>query len=315
MIDYIIANKEWIFSGFGGSVVLLVCGWLFKRDKQQSAAAAPPLPSTEVIKAPAPDPQSTSQQSEVAGMVKRFNQLLQLMNQNKTWNPYTIAGLAQRMKLNSVGELESVFSGAREPDFVFIDQFCHCFGVNREWLIEGKSAPFRNAVGTHYDPLSYLEEIERDKPERIWFIRSQSEVGEVFILLKLTDWRYKVLPRVWHISDHVGAGGRSQIFGFYRLIQELLKKEYYLKCGGRILPESDFDNLLNGTVFAGAIIDVNLQENPWWDDFMDITHKYPIAKNYQANYGKGFIAAQLTVRWQLEELAKRESVVTQKDEI
>lgn len=311
MIDYILSNKEWIFSGAGVSIILLVGGWLFKRYGRSLPAAENAVSNllavrVEVIQALSPAVNVIQPESEVAGIVKRFNQVLALMNEKRTHGKYTIASLAQLMKLHSIGELESVFLGSREPSFEFIDHFCACFGVNREWPIEGKSSPFDNSEETPYDPLEYLGEIENTKPERIYFIRSESPVGEVFILLKFADWKYKILSCVWHISDHVGAGGKSQIFGMYKLILALRDRHHGLSCGGRVLSKSEFSSLLSGNVFPGSIIDFSDQENPWWDDFTDVHHKYPISSRYESWYGKGFMEAQSIVRWKLKELSERQ---------
>lgn len=310
MIDYILSNKEWIFSGAGGSVILLIIGRVFKRYGQRTPQTENPANNlsavrVEVVHVPTLIADAISSESEVAGIVKRFNQVLALMNEKRTYGKYTIASLAQLMKLHSVGELESVFLGSREPSFEFIGHFCTCFGVNREWLIEGKSGPFCNSEGTHFDPLEYLDEIESAKPERIYFIRSESRVGEVFILLKLADWRYRILGRVWHISDHVGAGGQSQIFGMYKLIMALRDRHYGISCGGRVLNERGFRSLLSGNIFPGSIIDFPNQENPWWDDFTDVHHKYPVSSSYESWYGRGFMEAQAIVRWKLKELSER----------
>ena len=310
MIKYILTNKEWIFSGVGVSAILVIGGWLFRRYRPVSPSAqSSNLPSVriEFVHAQAAAEKAINSKSEVAGIVARFNQILELMNEKRSYGKYTIAGLAQLMKLHSVGELESIFLGSREPSFEFIDHFCSAFGINRNWLIEGKSTPYSSPEGTNFDPFDYLSEIEGLKPGRIYFIRSDSPVGEVFILLKLADWKYRIISRVWHISDHVGAGGQSQIFGMYKLILALQKNQYSFSCGGRILRKDEFDKLLSGNIFPGSAIEFPTQENPWWDDFVDVHHKYPISSNYESWYGKGFMAAQSIVRWKLKELAERES--------
>jgi transcriptional regulator with XRE-family HTH domain len=309
VVEYILTNKEWIFSGAGVSAMLIAGGWLFNRQRPVSPPAPSGNPSSvrvELVHSQPTTKNAIQPKSEVAGIVKRFNQILTLMNEKRSYGKYTIASLAQLMKLHSVGELESVFLGNREPSFDFIDHFCACFGVNRDWLIEGKSNPFRSSEKTNYDPLEYLSEIENINPERIYFIRSESAIGEVFILLKLADWKYKIVSRVWHISDHVGAGGQSQIFGLYKLILALQKSPHRLNCGGRILREADFDNLLSGNAFPGSIIEFPNQENPWWDDFIDVHHTYPISSSYESWYGKGFMEAQSTVRSKLRNMAERE---------
>lgn len=284
--------------------MLIVGGWLLKRFRSEPITAQPISASrvqVEVFESQPIAAKRIQPNSEVASIVKRFNQVLDLLNENRTYGKYTIAGLAQLMKLHSVGELECVFIGTQEPSFEFIDHFCTTFGVNRNWLIEGKEAPFREHERTHYDPLSYFAEIEARSPTRIYFIRSASEVGEVFLLLQLSDCKYKIISRVWHISGHVGAGGQSQIFGMYQLILALQKSRLIGLCGGRILAEDKFNKLLSGNVFPGSIIEFPAQENSWWDDFVDVHHRYPISSRYESLYGNGFMVAQSIVRWKLKE--------------
>lgn len=310
MIDFILKNKEWLFSGAGVSAILVFGAWLLKRSRSEPNSAQPSPTSTvrvQVFQTQALPAKDIHPNSEVASIVKRFNQVLDLLNEKRPYGKYTIAGLAQLMKLHSVGELEGVFLGSQEPSFEFIDHFCATFGVNRNWLIEGKEAPFRESERTHYDPLDYLDEIEALAPNRLFFIRSASEVGEVFLLLKLSDYKYKIISRVWHISDHVGDGGQSQIFGMYRLILALRNSRLSSTCGGRILPKDKFNDLLNGNVFPGSVIEFPAQENPWWDDFVDVHHKYPISSSYESWYGKGFMAAQSIVRRKLKENSERQS--------
>jgi hypothetical protein len=61
-------------------------------------------------------------------------------------------------------------------------------------------------------PLNYFDEIKCLKPERIFFIMCNSAARETFIILKFSDWKYKVLRYMWNISDHVGDSGQAQIF-------------------------------------------------------------------------------------------------------
>lgn len=310
MLEYIINNKDWIFSGAGVSAILIVGGWLFRSSKPKITLGQSSTPSSvrvEVIQNSSLPSKNIQPESEVANIVKRFNQILDRMNAKRNYEKYTIAGLAQLMKLHTIGELESVFLGSREPSFEFINHFCETFGVNRSWLIEGKEAPFRDQDETHYDPLEYLSEITKLAPNRIYFIRSASKVGEVFLLLKFSDHKYKIINRVWHISDHVGAGGQSQILGMYQLILALQKSQLSSLCGGRILQGDIFNDLLSGEIFPGSIIDFPAQENPWWDDFVDVYHKYPISSNYASWYGNGLMAAQSIVRSKLKEITERQS--------
>jgi hypothetical protein len=116
-----------------------------------------------------------------------------------------------------------------------MDHFCFNFGINRDWLIEGKETPYSNHDALQFDPCDYLAEILNSNPERIFFILCRSEVGEAFLILKFFDWRYKILRKIWHISNHVGGSGQGQIIGMYRLINSLRDKGLSHKCMGQIV--------------------------------------------------------------------------------
>jgi len=238
--------------------------------------------------------------TEVELLAARFKKSLELMNEGNSYSPFTIAKLAQLMKLHKIGELEKVFNGEEEPSFEFISHFCSTFGINKNWLIHGQGSPYSNQERTNFDPLEYYSEIVRENPNRIYFIMNNSDIGEAFILLELSDFKYKILQRIWHVSSHVGGGGRSQIYGLYKLIKKLKQNGHSFKCGGRILEPKVFERLFSGNVFPDAILSRPSYENPWWDDFTDVHGKYPISSNYEEWYGKGFSYAQSVVRERIE---------------
>lgn len=258
------------------------------------------------------DPE-TKEPTEVELVATRFRESLELMNEGNSYSPFTIAKLAQLMKLHKIGELERVFNAEEEPSFEFISHFCNTFGINKNWLVHGQGFPYSNQEQTNFDPLAYYSEIERENPNRIYFIMNNSEIGEVFILLELSDFKYKIFQRTWHVSSHVGGGGRSQIYGLYKLIKKLKKNDYSLKCGGRILEPEIFDKLLSGRVFPDAVLSRPSYENPWWDDFTDVYGKYPISSNYEEWYGKGFSYAQSVVREKLESQSANKSIQSTAD--
>jgi hypothetical protein len=293
---------EWLFSGSGASLI----AWFLGRQKDKAPTNTQHNSSVvrrEVVNTKPPPVKNITTNSEVARIVGRFNQVLILFNAENS-RKYSIAELADLMKLASVGELESVFLGTREPPIPFIDHFCDTFGVSRSWILKGSDSPFYIPETDRYNPLEYLPLLKSQLPIRIYFIRSKSAIGEVFLVLKLSDHKYKVIQRIWHISEHVGAGGRSQIFGMYQLIIALKASQFSNACGGRTLPEDKFNELFSGNVFPGTVINEQKYTDSWWDDFTDVRHEYPISRTYETYYGKGFIEAQSIVLWKLDEIAK-----------
>lgn len=304
-IIVLIASLLWLtfepgFEPFIGTLtsILTLIGLSIKSSKSNKNEIEAEGDSQKRIEAD-PDPKEPT---EVELVASRFRKLLELMNEGNSYSPLTIAKLAQLMNLHKIGELERVFSADEEPSFEFISHFCNTFGIHKNWLIHGQGDPYcSNQDQTNFDPLAYYSEIEKENPNRIYFIMNDSEIGEVFILLKLSDFKYKIFRRTWHVSSHVGGGGRSQIYGLYKLIRKLKKNDYRLKCSGRILKPEVFEKLLSGRVFPDSVLSRSSHENPWWDDFTDVYGKHPISSNYEEWYGKGFSYAQSVVREKLED--------------
>lgn len=300
MLDYILENKEWLFSGVGVVIVTFLLSTLFRsknQDKKIDSTDIPPI-STQSI----PHIKEIKEDTEVEKVAKRFKETLDLMNGGRDYSKFTIPQLAQIMKLHKISELENVFTGREEPTFDFIEHYSNTFGINKQWLIEGKGSPYSNEFRTHSDPMGYLSEITELNPEGIYFIRENTDTAAVFILLKLTKWKYVIFDRTWHISDKVGAGGQRQLYSFYKLVKELRDNLHlYTKCWGLTLDKKEFSALLNGNVFPGSHFDIGFSEDPWWDDLTDINHSYPIAENYEKWHGKSFIKAQEIIKWQLAE--------------
>lgn len=300
MINWIIANKEWLFSGAGITFIIYLYKY-FSRSKSEISQIEPL--KTEITIIQDIEKNVIDDNSEVFGIVSRLNKFKELLNENRKYDQYTVSKLAEILELSSVGELESYFKGKLEPNFKFLRKFSDVFGVNYSWLSEGKGQPFYNNKQTNYDPFSYYGYIKELNPEKIYFISSDDNERRTFIILKLTDWKYEIIHRNWHISSHVGAGGSRQIYGMYKLIKEL-KKQDSSKCVGRILKDDDFNLLYSGERFPSSIIDFKYQESMWWDDFTDVNKNYAISSNYEEWYGKEFIAAQRIVKLFLEQEEK-----------
>jgi hypothetical protein len=295
LLDLIINNKEWIFSGIGVPVVVGLIVWARRTLFYNSKEDAVP-PRVEVEAGPR-DAEVLIEPTECEKIAERFRQVLELFNEGCQYKLFNIAKLAQILNLNKVSELENVFIGREEPTFVFIEHFCETFGVSKEWLLEGKGAPFLSKGTGRGDPLGYYEDIHKIKPEGVYFIRSSSDVGEMFLILKHTNWKFTVLNRIFHVSDCVGTGGQLQLVSLFHLINKL--RDSRVRCCGRTLDPKLFSALQSGNAFPGKVIDVAMSDDPWWDDFTDIEHKYPIAENYRQWHGEPFIKAQEIVKWGL----------------
>ncbi len=296
MFDFIFDNIHWIFSGIGVWVIQSI---LKRRENHKPSSPQEIASPSHHELSPNIVNECSAPQTEEEKLTSRFCTVLELMNEGRGNAKFTLPQLAQVMGLEKISDLENVMTGKVEPNFAFIEHFCECFGVNPRWLKEGVASPFSNDDSTKGDPLWYLDEIKALNPQGIFFIREKSDSAPAFILLKLSDFKYKILRRSWHISGDVGAGGQSQLVGFYKLIKKLCRgMDFGSRCGGLILEHHEFEALRTGQIFPGKYI-LHRHENPWWDDLIDIHHKYPIAENYRHWYGQSFIDAQDIIKWKL----------------
>lgn len=241
--------------------------------------------------------------SEAAIIVRRLNEIVVLLNENRIGDLFSKARLARILGMKSICELESYLNGELIPDFAFLEKFSEEFGVSSTWLIEGMGQPFSPSEReSYYNPMECYLAIKESGPKRIYFIRVGSEVkeGDAFIILKLSDWKYKIIHGLWNISSRVGSGGSEQLYGMYQLIRKLKDDGYALQCFGRVLKEDDFNLLYSGQKFPGSVLFDKSLSSFWWEDFIDVYHREKIAGNYEKMYGQEFIAAQNIIQGLLE---------------
>lgn len=296
LFEYIINNKNWIFSGIG--VLLLSWGKNYFSKKKNESNTSPPEPVYEKVSTPPKQVPQKHEVTEVQKICNRFKEVVSLINEGR--HPeYSIFKLAEIMNLQKGSELENVLNGKKEPDFEFIALFCNTFGVNREWMTQGVQSPFSNNAPTRCYPIEYFEGIKKINPERIYFIRANTDISEAFILLKITDYKFKIIQNKWHISEHVGGTGENQLVSLYKLINKLRNDKFDLKCAGQTLDSKKFEPLYSGEVFPGNYVDCCGSACYWWNDLTDIKYQNSDATKYEKWYGKSFVAAQRIIKSRL----------------
>jgi transcriptional regulator with XRE-family HTH domain len=219
---------------------------------------------------------------------------------SRKYEKLSISNICDFLDYTSVNAIDDYFNARTEPSTDFLRKYSDFFGLEYKWLRHGEGNKF---IKKNYNPTlpkDYNEHIDFIKPDQIFFIRSKDENGEAGIILRLTDYKFIILPRTYNISDKVGGTGQSQIDSFYDLIKDLSRTYPSHKLSGLQLDRKEFDELFNGEVYPGKYFNGYRQASYWWDDFLDYNHKYPIAKDYEFLYGKGFIEAQRIVRYYKE---------------
>jgi len=295
MMNYV----EWIFSGVGTSILAIAASGFFVwirtlRRKAPSLRrnACNVGASVETYREVEPILPALTETEKIA---LRFNKILDLMNSNRKNCPYSIAALARKMGLSSVGELEKIFSGVQEPSFEMMESFCNQLGVHIEWLAEGKSQPYIGKRPSNLMPMEAFDRILSADPKEICFVRSESKAGRSTILLKHDNFKYERATRAWNISSEIGGTGERQLVSFYKLVCKL-KRNNRIVLRGKIVDEPTFTSLMSGEIFLGSFFDCTVDESDWWDDLTDYSHKYRISDSYEKYYGEEFMKAQGILR-------------------
>ena len=234
-----------------------------------------------------------SVEQDIIPISKRLENVMNQMNINNIDEIDFIYKIANQLGLENGNILTNYIKGDENPPFPFVNHFSLQFGINYNWLISGERNPFSNDEVSESSPLNYIKRIIELVPHSIYFVMNKSIQAEAGIVLKIIENKYIIFPKTYNISSYVGNTGEEQIFNFYQLIKKIDEKHISFK-KGRILEEETFNSLFEEKIYPG-FLDL-LENNHWWDDFLDIEHKYPVATNYESWYGKEFIKAQEIVK-------------------
>jgi hypothetical protein len=251
---------------------------LIYRQRYAASATAASLPSTKQI-------------------AERMRRILDLMNDRRD-ERLTVADLARALGLSAPAELDAVFAGQTAASFPMLDQFCARFAVDKDWLATGRGNPFSSPVEHRASPEDYLGLIEEAAPEYVYLVRSASDVGEALIVVGCDSLKCWSLPDVWHVSNHVGAGGSHALLSLYKLFRRWSEGSKPYMVLGRLVDPRLADALINGKAHPGVVGGLPLSH--WWDDLTDIEHKWTTRKGSARAYGESFVAAQDIVRAMLE---------------
>lgn len=203
------------------------------------------------------------------------------------WRP---SHVAQGIEEPLAEPVEDWFLGRIEPTFAQLAKVSEFLGVDRQWLQHGDGCPFPvDNVRLSEDPgqaVRWLLNLPDDsraplgpyqpaplfpEMERLIFVRSASETGELAIVKQRDRYRCKTFTTPTHISDVIGAGGEAQLMALsvtLELLYKLYTKRSSLSVTSWIVSEKSFSALISGQVHPLSLDDGS-SNRPWWEDFWD----------------------------------------------
>ncbi|BAK45550.1 hypothetical protein [Eggerthella sp. YY7918] len=239
-------------------------------------------------------------ENAVANRLKEFLKLINVHSVKKV----SIYQLSQIAGDKDPNKLTRFFNGEELPSFEYIENFCHTFSLNADWVWSGNGYPFSMFDINETFPSSSYASIVGSCPQRIYFILSNTPEKVATIILKFSDFSYQRVSCQWHLNlDHVGSTGQKQILSLYQLICRLYS-EYGIYCTDYEISQRTWNDLIEGKLWPGSFSDFPINRkfkapSHWADDLRDVNHRY--APDYEKLYGMWFTRTQNFIKRSLQQ--------------
>lgn len=251
LLNWLNDNKEWIFSGIGITVLIIIGNiikFLFFKKREavnntsntnsnntisvgdkRNMIVGDNCTSTvnndymnDMLESDAEDSESD--------FSKRFFRLKELLNQSngKSDKEYTDEYISALLGLSNVKELQRYLNSSEPPSDAFKEKFVTVFGVNRDWMVYGQGdKPFK--PNTNYygsDPIEIIKDGFLKPEDKVIFVIGYDEgkKHKVLFIIKHSDDFYEVVPKLFNFDSNVGATGIMCLVNLYDVIQDLDKK-------------------------------------------------------------------------------------------
>lgn len=203
----------------------------------------------------------------------RLTEAIAAMNRGREGDKlFTLQGLARHAGHSDWRRLEDIALGAADADEAELRALADALALNPVWLIEGKGAPFDIDAETGPRRVEQLyDAIVAMKPQRIVFVR-QRDGGhghhDAFIAVERDALRWFIFRDTHPACDRVGGGGSHDLLELCRLMRRFDHEavDCRILCHGRHLDSPEFEQVLEGEVYPGSVLDF-YRHDRWWEGF------------------------------------------------
>lgn len=219
------------------------------------------------------------------------------------------ARMAAIMEMPRPVDLERLMRAEDDVTFEFLDRFADTFAASRDWIRYGVGAPFEaRRSDTYQSGESLLQIVESANPKTLYFVKDTSDACRATIVAEVEPHRFRVIFEPIHVSSQNGNGGAGRLVSFFDLVTLLQGRSTRWSMTGVLVSPEAFDALLGGSWWPGKVC-LGGNQSTWWDDFTDISGKYPISSGYASAHGKAFVDAQEIVRYHQKERNERDGAI------
>ncbi len=213
-----------------------------------------------------------------------------LLEESRKAMPGTVlklSRLAEGLEMQHVEPVELWFAGEIEPTLNELALVARYLGGAYEWLQHGDGSMF--PVGHCRLPENATEAVQALLPHllseqcglkltHLHLVREAGSAGRFGFVRQYEDLKFKTFSTPHRISDDVGNGGRGSLVHLcvaFELLDALYKSTGN-KAGvdvikSYVLPEREFNALMNGEVHPLSILKFSTNDCPWWEDIWDRT--------------------------------------------
>ena len=134
------------------------------------------------------------------------------------------------LELKSVKEFDTL---SDDGDINFVKNFANSFGINYDWLLSGKDAPFESKY-KHYELINNIIYKEFKINEQYKYIIAMNEKAnsrEIILIQKIGKHKYEYDPAILDFYDTKSGGGRGRLTMAYNVLKKIKVNQYQYVSG------------------------------------------------------------------------------------
>lgn len=221
--------------------------------------------------------QSEASASRIAEQIgTRLLAAIDLMNTRRSADErFNIQSISKHLGFADWRDLEAIAEGRSSARLADLAHISAGLGINEQWLVEGKRAPFLVDPDDYIGADEQYASILRLNPQQIVFVRQEQKYFESIVVVQVDDFKWVTFHWDHPMSSHVGGTGRRQLFEYCCLMRRLYRNFDFpggCRLLGRYVSGPDFMRLLEGEVYPGTLLGWGRNDD-WWIDFAELAEE------------------------------------------
>ena len=196
----------------------------------------------------------------------RLQALLDQINSARIPSRLTPSKVAELIGEGNANAVEDAFAGKGGLSFSQINSIANLWGARPDWLKHGSGATFPVSRG-HGFPVEAAAQFLKSKAERLLFLRSRSNAGELIVIIDHGNGVFESVDAGIHLSMAIGAAGIADN-GHFSNACRYLWKNGKTRVASYLIDDDVFSTLIRGDIYPGVVMNQSAY-SPWVEDWWD----------------------------------------------